>query len=138
MKANYILASILVSIAAIACSKSAKSKKLIQNSSSYSIKVSIFDKSNSNKLYASHQISANGQVVIEDINSKSGPRYNGQQSCVNPNDSIALEVIDNAGLKASLDLNNSTNWEYSRVSANSSGTEDECKAMIDPSEIVSK
>lgn len=138
MKTNYIIAFILVSIAATGCSKSAKSKKLIQNSSSYAIKVSLFDRSNSNQLYASHQISPNAQVVIEDINSKSGPRYNGQQSCVNSNDSIALEVIDNAGLKVSLDLNNSGNWVYSRVSANSSGTEDECKAMIDPSEIVSK
>lgn len=135
---RYIFTFAALTIVTFSCSKDTKSKKLIQNSSSYSIKVSVFDRSNSNKLYASHQISPNGQVIIEDINSKSGPRYSGRQSCVNSNDSIALEVIDNASLKVSLDLNNSNNWDYSRVSANSSGTEDECKATINPSEIVSK
>lgn len=140
MKIYIYIILIIISFTSIGCSRNFKSIKIVENKSTYTLKVILYGGKIGLGIWKasdSFYVSTNSHAIIAQLNSSTGLFYGEGQCARSDMDSMVAEVIDNPTLKITKDFSKDVNW-ISKKDAGSRKTEIECRTTITDADIVPK
>jgi hypothetical protein len=138
MKIYISIALAICCITIVACSKTYYDKKMVLNKTFHQLRLLKYNKI-SHEIDGSYFIQPQQQFFVENITrTRTGSFYDNGKACGSGfNDSIIVEVVNNATLLVAKDLNDANNWVFSTHSDFKSVTS-ECRATITDADIVPK